>query len=291
MPGTATLRHDGNVAVITVDNPPVNALSHDVRTALVDAFSRARDDAKVEAIVLTADGRTFVAGADITEFDKPPMAPGLSDVIALIDAISKPVVAAVFGTPLGGGLEITLACHFRVAQTGTRLGLPEIKLGLIPGAGGTQRLPRLVGMEKAAAMILSGDPIPAKDALAAGLIDEIFEGDPAAAGIAFARKVLGEKRPLARARDRENKLAALRADPDAFDEIIAANTKRAPRPRCADGRDRGVARRDRRAVRRRAENGARGLHAAARGRPVESAAAYFLCRARGGENSRICRRI
>ena len=227
MPGTVALRHDGNVAVIAVDNPPVNALSHDVRTALADTFSRARDDAKVEAIVLTANGRTFVAGADITEFDKPPMSPGLSDVIALIDAIGKPVVAAVFGTPLGGGLEITLACHFRVAQAGTRLGLPEIKLGLIPGAGGTQRLPRLVGMDKAAAMILSGDPIPAKDALAAGLIDEIFEGDPAAAGVAFARKVIAEKRPLSRARDRENKLAALRANPDAFDEAIATHTKRA----------------------------------------------------------------
>ncbi len=226
MPGTATLRHDGNVAVISVDNPPVNALSHAVRESLFEAFSRARDDANIQAIVLTAQGRTFVAGADITEFDKPPMTPSLSDVIALIETIEKPTLAAVFGTPLGGGLEITLACHFRIAAAGTRLGLPEIKLGLIPGAGGTQRLPRLVGMQKAAAMILSGDPIPAQDALAAGLIDEIFEGDPAAAGIAFAHKILAEKRPLTRARDRENKLAVLRADPDAFDEVIAANTKR-----------------------------------------------------------------
>lgn len=226
MPGKVALRHDGHVAVIAVDNPPVNALSHDVRSGLVDAFSRARDDANIQAIVLTAEGRTFVAGADITEFDKPPMTPGLSDVIALIDSIGKPVIAAVFGTPLGGGLEITLACHFRIAAPGTRLGLPEIKLGLIPGAGGTQRLPRLIGMQKAAAMILSGDPIPAKDALAAGLIDDIFEGDPAAAGVAFARKVLAEKRPLTRARDREDQLAALRADPKAFDEIVAANSKR-----------------------------------------------------------------
>ena len=225
MPGTVALRQDGAVAVIAVDNPPVNALSLDVRTALVEAFTRARDDAKTEAIVLTAQGRTFVAGADITEFDKPPMSPGLSDVIALIDAIKKPVVAAVFGTTLGGGLEITLACHFRIAQTGTRLGLPEIKLGLIPGAGGTQRLPRLVGMEKAAAMILSGDPIPAKDALAAELIDEIFEGDPATAGIAFARKVVSEKRSLTRVRDREDKLASLHAK--AFNEIVTANTNRA----------------------------------------------------------------
>lgn len=226
MPGTATLRHDGNVAVISVDNPPVNALSHAVRVSLSEAFSRARDDAKIQAIVLTAQGRTFVAGADITEFDKPPMAPGLSDVIALIETIEKPVVAAVFGTPLGGGLEITLACHFRIAAAGTRLGLPEIKLGLIPGAGGTQRLPRLVGMQKAAAMILSGDPIPAKDALAAGLIDEIFEGDPAAAGVAFAHKILAEKRPLTHARTREDKLKALRDDPKAFEEIVAANSKR-----------------------------------------------------------------
>jgi len=196
MPGTATLRHDGNVAVISVDNPPVNALSHAVRASLSEAFSRARDDANVQAIVLTAQGRTFVAGADITEFDKPPMTPSLSDVIALIEAIAKPVVAAVFGTPLGGGLEITLACHFRIAAAGTRLGLPEIKLGLIPGAGGTQRLPRLVGMPKAAAMILSGDPIPAKDALAAGLIDEIFEGDPAAAAFRMRRNDFVECRRI-----------------------------------------------------------------------------------------------
>jgi 3-hydroxyacyl-CoA dehydrogenase len=226
MPGTATLRHDGNVAVISVDNPPVNALSHAVRVSLFEAFGRARDDANTQAIVLTALGRTFVAGADITEFDKPPMMPGLSDVIALIETIEKPIVAAVFGTPLGGGLEITLACHFRIAAAGTRLGLPEIKLGLIPGAGGTQRLPRLVGMQKAAAMILSGDPIPAKDALEAGLVDEIFDGDPAAAGIAFAQKVLAEKRPLTRARAREDKLKALRDDRKAFEDIVAAHSKR-----------------------------------------------------------------
>ncbi|MBZ0141439.1 MAG: enoyl-CoA hydratase/isomerase family protein [Pseudorhodoplanes sp.] len=226
MPGQVELRRDGNVAVIVVDNPPVNALSHDVRAGLIDAFTRARDDAAVEAIVLTAAGRTFIAGADITEFDKPPTAPTLVDVIALIDSIGKPVVAAVHGTPLGGGLEVTLGCHFRVAAPGTRLGLPEIKLGLIPGAGGTQRLPRLVGMEKAAQMILTGNPIAAADARAAGLIDEIVEGDIAAAGIAFARKLLAEQRPVRRVRDREDKLAALRADPKAFDEIVAAHLKR-----------------------------------------------------------------
>ncbi len=226
MPGQVELRRDGNVAVIVVDNPPVNALSHDVRAGLIEAFTRARDDAAVEAIVLTAAGRTFIAGADITEFDKPPTAPTLVDVIALIDSIGKPVVAAVHGTPLGGGLEVTLGCHFRVAAPGTRLGLPEIKLGLIPGAGGTQRLPRLVGMEKAAQMILTGNPIAAADARAAGLIDEIVEGDIAAAGIAFARKLLAEQRPVRRVRDREDKLAALRADPKVFDEIVVAHLKR-----------------------------------------------------------------
>ncbi len=226
MPGQVELRRDGNVAVIVVDNPPVNALSHDVRAGLIEAFTRARDDAAVEAIVLTAAGRTFIAGADITEFDKPPTVPTLVDVIALIDSIGKPVVAAVHGTPLGGGLEVTLGCHFRVAAPGTRLGLPEIKLGLIPGAGGTQRLPRLVGMEMAAQMILTGNPIAAADARAAGLIDEIVEGDIAAAGIAFARKLLAEQRPVRRVRDREDKLAALRADPKAFDEIVAAHLKR-----------------------------------------------------------------
>jgi len=164
------LAREGEVAVITVDNPPVNALKHDVRVGIRDAFRKANDDVAVKAIILTGAGRTFVAGADITEFGKPPQAPSLIEVIGEIDRIAKPTIAAVHGTPLGGGLEITLACHFRVAAPGTRLGLPEIKLGLIPGAGGTQRLPRLVGMEKALPMILSGDPIPAKDALAVGLV-------------------------------------------------------------------------------------------------------------------------
>src|SRR5947209_15662206 len=207
------MRRDGNVAIITVDNPPVNALRHGVRQGLAECFTQAREEASVEAIVVTGAGRTFVAGADITEFGKPSQPPGLMDVISLIDDIKKPTIAAVHGTPLGGGLELTMACHFRVAAPGTRLGLPEIKLGLIPGAGGTQRLPRLVGVEKALPMILSGDPIPAKGALAVGLVDEIVEGDLVAGAVAFARRVLAEKRPLTRVRDREDKLAELRADP------------------------------------------------------------------------------
>src|SRR5690349_8801773 len=147
-----------------------------MRKGLVAALERARDDAEIKAVVLAAAGRTFVAGADITEFNLPPVSPTTIDVIETLDAMPKPVVAALHGTPLGGGLEVALGCHFRVAAPGTRLGLPEIKLGLMPGAGGTQRLPRLVGIEKALTMILSGDPIPAKDALQHGLIDDIVDG-------------------------------------------------------------------------------------------------------------------
>src|SRR3954469_3211454 len=220
------MRRDGNVAIITIDNPPVNALRHGVRRGIQECVIAARDDASVEAIVLMGAGRTFVAGADITEFGKPSQPPGLSEVISIVDDIKKPTIAAVHGTPLGGGLELTMGCHFRVAAAGTRLGLPEIKLGIIPGAGGTQRLPRLVGLEKAVPMILSGEPIPAKDALAAGLVDEIVEGDLVAGAVAFARKVAADKRPLQRVKDREDKLEEIRANPAKFDEIVAQHAKK-----------------------------------------------------------------
>jgi 3-hydroxyacyl-CoA dehydrogenase len=227
MSALVELRRDGDIAVIVVDNPPVNALKHEVRLGIQDAFAHANEAQEIAAIVLTCAGRTFIAGADITEFDKPPQSPSLVDLNMKIEEINKPVVAAIFGTALGGGLEITLACHFRIAAPATRLGLPEIKLGLIPGAGGTQRLPRLIGMPKAMTMILSGDPISAKDALALGLIDEIFEGDPAAAGVVFARRVIAEQRPLTRVRDFEDKLRDLRAKPEKFSELAAAYVKRA----------------------------------------------------------------
>jgi 3-hydroxyacyl-CoA dehydrogenase len=216
----------GAVAVIVVDNPPVNALRHAVRAGLLDAFTRARDDKSIDAIVLAAAGRTFMAGADITEFDKPPQAPGLVEVLDMMDASKKPIVAALHGTPLGGGLEVALACHYRVAVPTTRLGLPEIKLGILPGAGGTQRLPRLIGIDKALPMILSGDPISAAQALEYGLVDEIVEGDATQGAIAFARRILVEKRPLRRARDLEDKLKPYRDNPKAFDEVVAKSAKR-----------------------------------------------------------------
>jgi len=220
------LQKEGEIAVITVDNPPVNALKQVVRAGLLSTLTQARGDAATRAIVLVGAGRTFIAGADITEFGKPSQPPSLPEIIGLIENSPKPVIAAMHGTPLGGGLELTLACHFRIAAPGTRLGLPEIKLGLIPGAGGTQRLPRLVGMDRAIAMILSGEPVPAQQALADGLIDEIVEGDLTAAAVAFARRVLAEKRPLRRVRDLEGKIEPLRANPEKFAELAATNTKR-----------------------------------------------------------------
>jgi 3-hydroxyacyl-CoA dehydrogenase len=213
------------IAVITADNPPVNALGHAVREGLVTALGAALADPAVKAIVLSCHGRTFFAGADITEFGQAPKAPGLDAVIAAFEASSKPVVAGIFGTALGGGLELALGCHFRVAVEKARLGLPEVKLGLLPGAGGTQRLPRLIGPEKAVGVIVSGSPLGAKAALAAGVVDEIA-AEPIAGAIAFAQKIIVEGRPLKRVRDLEDKIAATRAAPEAFEQAAREATKR-----------------------------------------------------------------
>jgi len=206
----------GRVAVLTVDNPPVNALSQHVRKGLHDGIKQATADGAVQAIVIVCAGRTFIAGADITEFGKPPVEPSLHSVLDLIEGSPKPVVAAIHGTALGGGLEVTLACHYRVGVKAARFGLPEVKLGILPGAGGTQRLPRVVGVEKGLQMMVSGDPIGADEALSVELIDEIATGDLTAAGVAFAEKVVNEKRPLRKIRDLDDKLAAARGKPEVF---------------------------------------------------------------------------
>ncbi len=218
--------HRDGIAIITVDNPPVNALSAAVRRGILEQVNAAVADSKVQAIVLTCAGRTFIAGADITEFGKPPQPPSLHEVIDALDASPKPIVAAIHGTALGGGLETALGCHFRVAVKSAKLGLPEVKLGLLPGAGGTQRLPRAVGPELAVQMILGGNPISAAEALSHGLIDEVVE-DTVAGGEAFARKVLAEQRPLRRLRDDDSKLLAARADRSIFTNAVAAMTKKA----------------------------------------------------------------
>ena len=214
--------HNG-VAVVTVDNPPVNALSAAVRQGLVEAVERAGADADVLAVVIACAGRTFIAGADITEFGKPPVQPMLPEVVDRIEAVNKPLVAAIHGTALGGGLEVALACHARVATPSAKLGLPEVNLGLLPGAGGTQRLPRLVGVERALEMVTSGKPASARDAEAAGLVDLIApEDDLVPAAVQHARTLALRKTPLRRVSARDVAPIA----PDLFDRFRRENARK-----------------------------------------------------------------
>ncbi len=190
-----------DVAVLWVDNPPVNALSHAVRKGLVEGIEQAEADPAAKAVVIAARGRTFMAGADIREFGQPPKEPFLPDVVERIEACPKPVVAAIHGTALGGGLEIAMGCHYRVAVAAARLGLPEVTLGLIPGAEGTQRLPRLVGVAAALEMIVTGQPIPATKAHALGLVDRVVEDPLVDRAVAFARELISAGKGPRRTRD------------------------------------------------------------------------------------------
>ncbi|HOM11744.1 MAG TPA: 3-hydroxyacyl-CoA dehydrogenase NAD-binding domain-containing protein [Rubrivivax sp.] len=211
------------IAVISSNHPPVNALSAVVRDGLSAAFDQALADDAVQAIVLTCAGRTFFAGADISEFGKPHKGASLLAVLERIDAATKPVVAAIHGTSLGGGFELALVCHYRIALPSAKVGLPEVKLGLLPGAGGTQRLPRIVGAAKALEMITGGAPVGGKAALAMGLVDELVpeDADLRAAGVAFAKRVLADKRALQRVSDR----AVAGGTPELFAEFRAKNAK------------------------------------------------------------------
>lgn len=215
-----TERHD-DVLVIISDNPPVNALGAAVRQGLEAAIKEGVADDSIEAMVIRCDGRTFFAGADITEFGKPMQEPGLPTVVDMIEASTKPVVAAIHGTALGGGCEVALGCHYRVAVPSAKIGTPEVKLGLLPGAGGTQRIPRIAGVRVALEMTAKGDPIPAKKAADAGLIDRIVGEDSLEAdAIAFAREVKAQ-RPIPRASERQAK-----ADPDAVEAFKKENARR-----------------------------------------------------------------
>jgi 3-hydroxyacyl-CoA dehydrogenase len=217
-----TLEIDGDIAVLTVNNPPVNALSAAVRRGIVLGIEQAIADAAVKGIVLACAGRTFIAGADITEFGKPPEEPWLDAVIRIIEASPKVVVAAIHGTALGGGLETALGCHYRVAVPSAKLGLPEVKLGLLPGAGGTQRLPRVVGVEQALVMVTSGTPIGATLAAEKGLIDALApEDDLLAFAVAFARKVVADGMPLKKVRD-----LRVSAEPAVFAAFRRANARK-----------------------------------------------------------------
>ncbi len=216
------------VAVLISNNPPVNAMSYHVRQGLVDGLEMAQGDEDVQAIVIHCEGRTFFPGMDITEFANPnvPEAPTTTGVIEKLESASKPVVAAIHGTALGGGLETALGCHYRVAVPSAKLGLPEVKLGIIPGAGGTVRLPRVMGVQKALEMMTSGNPISAKQALDEGLVDEIVEGDLLTGAIAFAKKVVSENKPLAKIRDLEEKLEGARENPATFDDFRKSIARR-----------------------------------------------------------------
>jgi 3-hydroxyacyl-CoA dehydrogenase len=225
----ADLSTEGEIAVLTLNSPPVNALSAPVREGIFEGIKKAAADSAVKAIVLICDGRTFIAGADITEFGKKPTGPSLFDAQDMIENASVPVIAAIHGTALGGGLEVALTCHYRVAVPSAKCGLPEVNLGLLPGAGGTQRLPRIVGPEKALEMVTTGQHVPAKKCLEMGLVDQLAEeGKLREGAIAFAKKVVAENRPLKKVREMNDKVEAARGKPEIFENFrksIARKTR------------------------------------------------------------------
>jgi len=186
-----------NIALIKVNNPPVNALSHAVRSGLMDAIEETEADHDIERVVLMCEGRTFIAGADVREFNQAPKEPHLPDVVNALEATTKPWVAAIHGTALGGGLEVTLGCDYRICTPSAKLGLPEVNLGLIPGAGGTVRMPRLVSPEEAISLIASGKPVSATKAKDIGLADDVAEGDLQEAAIVFAKGDISKRTPIA----------------------------------------------------------------------------------------------
>jgi 3-hydroxyacyl-CoA dehydrogenase len=218
----STRRH-ADILIIESNNPPVNALSAAVRQGLVEAIEEAEADETVKAVVIACEGQTFFAGADITEFGKPPVMPWLPQVVDRIEDCTKPVVAAIHGTALGGGLEVALGCHYRIAVPTAKLGTPEVKLGLLPGAGGTQRLPRVAGVGLALQMCATGNPIGAKQAYEAGLVDRIAEGELLPHAVAFAEEVR-DVRPLSKSSERTDRIED--SDPAVFDEFRKTNARK-----------------------------------------------------------------
>jgi 3-hydroxyacyl-CoA dehydrogenase len=208
---------EDGIAILTLNSPPVNALSVNVRDGIFNGIEKAMIDDSVKAVVLICDGRTFIAGADITEFGGAAKGASLFEAQGKIENAPKPVIAAIHGTALGGGLEVALTCHYRVGVASAKCGLPEVKLGLLPGAGGTQRLPRIVGVEKALEFMTQGTHVPASVCLDIGLLDEIFdEGALREGAIAFSNKVVAEGLPLKRVRDSNEKVEAARGKPEVF---------------------------------------------------------------------------
>jgi 3-hydroxyacyl-CoA dehydrogenase len=237
MKGTVHYETRGAVAVLTIDNPPVNTLSSGVRQGLYDHVKAAQGDAAVEAVVVIGKGGTFIAGADITEFGDPNAGgASLHDVLAAMEASDKPIVAAIAGNGLGGGLETALCCGYRVATAGARVGLPEVNLGLLPGAGGTQRLPRVIGAQAALSFMITGKPVEAASAKEHGLVDEIIEGDLLEGAIAFAQKVLEEGGSPRKVRDRTERRDEDRGRKDEILEWADKLAKKTRRGQHAPGR-------------------------------------------------------
>jgi 3-hydroxyacyl-CoA dehydrogenase len=221
------LSFEAGVAIVSINSPPVNTLSAGVRDGLAAAFKQVLGDAAIQAIVLICEGRTFIAGADIAGFGKPPQGANLLEVLKEIEGASQHVVAAIHGTALGGGFEVALACHYRVAVPSAKCGLPEVKLGLLPGAGGTQRLPRIVGVERALELLTSGEHVGARACFEMGLVDALVEeGKLREGAMAFARTLIAEKRPLKKVRDLDAKLVAARANPQVFTDFRKANARK-----------------------------------------------------------------
>ena len=227
MTDVSTYAVENGIAIIEINNPPVNALGIKVRQAIVAGLEKAWADEAVEAIVFICAGRTFFAGADIKEFGKPPQKPGLSEVLKVMEEGDKPTFAAIHGTALGGGLELALHCNFRIAVPSARMGLPEVHLGILPGAGGTQRLPRLVGVPVALDLITSGRQFGAKEALDFGVIDGLAsENNLRSDAVAFARKVIDEKLPVKRVRDRQDMVEQYRGNAEIYDKFRQKNARK-----------------------------------------------------------------
>lgn len=215
-----TIEKDENISIITLNSPPVNALSATVREGLYKGITKARNDKETEAIIIICEGRTFIAGADISEFGKEPKGPSLFEVQEFIEDSNKPVIAAIHGTALGGGLEVALTCHYRIAVPSAKCGLPEVNLGLLPGAGGTQRLPRVVGVEKALQMVTSGQHVSTKECQKIGLVDEISKEDNLRGdSISFAKKIVSENRPLIKISEMNDKVEAARGNENIFKDF------------------------------------------------------------------------
>ena len=214
------LNINDNVAILTLNSPPVNALSANVREGLDKGIKEAIANSNVDAIVLICDGRTFIAGADISEFGKEPKGPSLFEVQEELENSPKPIIAAIHGTALGGGLEVALTCHYRIAVPSAKCGLPEVSLGLLPGAGGTQRLPRLVGVEQALKMVTSGIHLSADKCLKSGLIDKLAtENHLLEDSISFAKEIVSENKPLKKVRDIDEKVTAARGNDQLFSDF------------------------------------------------------------------------